>query len=90
MKQNDFLKFKEWKQQTKPQFEYECFSDDDSIVRLSDGVIFVKGEIVQVYGYASKYYILEFNPNMIHVEIAIYPYRDKKHFIPVKNLIKQK
>lgn len=86
----EFLKFNEWKQQAKPQFDYENYSDDDSIVRLSDGMVFVKGDIVSTLEYVSKYFIFKFHPNMIHVELVIYPNGHMRQIVPANQLIKRR
>lgn len=84
-----FLKFHEWKQQTKPQFEFLVHENNPhAVIRISDGDLFVRGELVSDGN--SKYKIFKFAPDKIHVILVIYPHGHMRVAKPINSLIKHK
>lgn len=89
MKQNDFLKFNDWKQQPKPQFEWIVTGVPTGVFRLSDGEIFIQGELVSFADARFNYTIIKFSQDMIHVILGIYPYGHMKMVIQANKLSKE-
>lgn len=82
-----FLKFHEWKQQSKPQFEWLISEKvPNAVMRLCDGEIFIRGELTSVGNY--NYKIFKFAPDKINVVLIIQPHGHMRIVAPINNLSK--